>query len=105
MRSGVIGFVVGVGWLQMQAALPSFFLLSLSAALVVLLVWLLRVVRHRMARIIASAVLGVVLGFSWAAVVAHYYLAEELPAAMEGQDVTVVGTIDSLPFHFERGVR
>lgn len=41
----------------------------------------------------------------WAAVVAHHYLSQELPKEWEDRDVTVIGTIDSLPFRFERGVR
>ena len=45
------------------------------------------------------------LGFVWAALFAQYYLSQELPKELEGQDVTIVGTIDSMPNYFERGVR
>ena len=32
-------------------------------------------------------------------------MSEQLPVAWEGRDITLVGTIDSLPYRFERGVR
>jgi competence protein ComEC len=105
MRSAAIGFVVGIGWLQMQAVLPSYPVMLLLIAAAVVLVWLLRKIRYPAGKISLLTTIGAVIGFVWAALFAHYYLSEELPKAMEGQDVTVIGTIDSLPFYFERGVR
>ena len=48
---------------------------------------------------------GALLGFLWAALVAHHYLADELPSSLEGQDLVVTGVVDSLPYRFERGLR
>lgn len=48
---------------------------------------------------------GVAFGFAWAALLAQHALSEQLPAAWEGRDVTVIGTIDSLPQRSEQGVR
>jgi len=45
------------------------------------------------------------MGFAWAGLFAQHYLAQELPKEWEGRDVTVVGVVDSLPYHFEQGVR
>ncbi len=56
-------------------------------------------------RIALMMACGVLAGFFWAALLAHHHLREELPEAWEGRDVTVIGTIDSLPHRFERGIR
>ena len=48
---------------------------------------------------------GLSLGFAWAALFAHHYLSQELPREWEGRDITLVGTVDSLPDHFARGLR
>ncbi|MDB5773186.1 MAG: internalization-related competence protein ComEC/Rec2, partial [Burkholderia sp.] len=53
----------------------------------------------------ALSACGATLGFTWAALFAQVYLSQELPKEWEGRDVTVIGTIDSLPYSFERGVR
>ncbi len=56
--------------------------------------------------VVALAVLGAgVLGFGYAAGRAEARLADALPAAWEGEDVTVVGVVDDLPQFSERGTR
>lgn len=35
----------------------------------------------------------------------HRYLADELPKELEGSDITLMGTIDSLPYRFPQGAR
>src|SRR5437016_9287770 len=62
-------------------------------------------INDRFINISALAAGGALLGFCWAALYAQYYLRQELPPEWEGRDVTVVGTIASLPTHFEQGVR
>ena len=105
MRSTVVGFVAGVALLQNQASLPAVWMLALAlAAGCVAWLWL----RQVQAVAVRSSVLlcsGAVLGFSWAGIVAQNYLSSELPKAWEGRDITIVGTIDSLPYNFEQGVR
>jgi competence protein ComEC len=105
MRSTIIGFVAGASLLQIQASLPSWPIIwtLLFAALLFAMVAYSR--RASSLRLPAAAACGVLLGFAWAAVVAQHYLSRELPAEWEGRDVTVVGTIDSLPDYFGQGVR
>lgn len=105
MRSAIVGFVVGAAWLQMQATLPHYFFLTFLFVLACALVALSRRVVLSQFKILLRLAMGVLLGFIWAALFAHYYLSDELPKELEGQDVTIVGTIDSMPSYFERGVR
>ena len=108
MRSVIIGLVAGIGWLQCQASLPAQTTLWLLAVIVAGLTVAVRlpVLRSRTAlKLPLLVALGVSFGILWAALFAHYYLADELPKEMEGSDVTIIGTIDSLPYRFEQGVR
>lgn len=50
-------------------------------------------------------VAGMAFGFTWAALLAQGRLQEELPLALEGQDIVLTGTIASLPDPVERGLR
>ena len=54
---------------------------------------------------IGLLVAGATLGFVWAAGFAHLRMAEELPSAMEGRDVELIGVVAALPQALERGVR
>ncbi|CAN5396454.1 DNA internalization-related competence protein ComEC/Rec2 [soil metagenome] len=108
MRSAIIGFVIGVFCLQFQASLPTsvvLWALFVGAALATALAHALDAARVRSIRIFAIASAGAMAGFLWAALFAQVYLAQELPKDWEGRDVTVIGTIDSLPNYFEQGVR
>ncbi|GGC17499.1 DNA internalization-related competence protein ComEC/Rec2 [Oxalicibacterium flavum] len=105
MRGAIIGFVVGAWLLQTQAELPSVFFITALISASLLLVVLSRAARLQRGRFVLLMAAGVSFGFAWAAMVAHHYLADELPREWEGRDVTVIGTIDSLPNYFERGVR
>lgn len=105
MRSAIIGFVAGIAFLQNQAELPpQAVLLSLLVSALVVLVLSRKIPRAHF-RLSAFASCGAVAGFAWAGLFAQHYLQQELPKEWEGRDVTVVGTIDSLPFAFEQGVR
>jgi competence protein ComEC len=53
----------------------------------------------------AAACAGLLLGYAWAALLAHQTLARELAPADEGRDLTVVGIVDSLPSRFDQGLR
>lgn len=105
MRSAIIGFVSGAGLLQMQGDLPSVFLLLILAVLTLALGAVTRILRNSPAKIAVHIVAGTIAGFVWAACFAHYYLADELPRELEGKDITVIGTVNSLPHRFEQGVR
>jgi competence protein ComEC len=105
MRAAIVGFVIGISWLQVQAALPDSAVLWCLLALALLLALAARVLRASLFKIPSLLACGAIFGFLWAALFAQHYLAQELPLDLEGQDVTVIGTIDSLPDRFERGVR
>lgn len=105
MRGGIIGFVCGVWLLQMQAVLPAWSVIGLVSVLAIAAAVSGSLSRPPFLRSPLFVACGVLAGFGWAAVVAQHYLAQELPPEWEGRDVTVIGTIDSLPFRFERGVR
>jgi len=120
MRSALILFALGCGVLQWQPILPSWqVLLVLAIASALVFAWPLRtpttdatsVATNVAAPSVANPwwwvqiVAAGILGFAWAAGMAHWRLAETLPDAWEGRDVSVVGIIDSLPQPFERGVR
>ena len=105
MRTLILGFAAGAAWLQTQASLPphagALLWLIAGAGLAVSLV--LR--HHARWRSVVALAAGVGLGFYWAAWLAHAALAPQLALADEGQDITVVGTVASLPYRFEQGVR
>jgi competence protein ComEC len=105
MRSAIIGFVLGAALLQMQAALPSVWdiLLLITVALFLALATTLISRGYLKNSVVLAS--GVAAGFLWASLFAHHHLARELPREWEGRDVTVIGTIDSLPYQFEQGVR
>jgi competence protein ComEC len=105
MRSILIGFAAGVCWLQMQGVLPDSFAMLLLAAGLLAMILATRAISHPSARIALLLSCGVAAGFCWAALAAHRYLSDELPKNMEGQDITLVGTIASLPYRFPQGVR
>ncbi|MFZ6748061.1 DNA internalization-related competence protein ComEC/Rec2 [Undibacterium sp. Ren11W] len=115
MRTTIIGFVLGVVYLQQQADLLA--LHALFAGLLLGLAALLFTWRLGQAYDLASHAIfrwsyricgcgfGAVLGFVWASLFATYYLSEQLPKEWEGRDITVIGVVSSLPHHFQQGVR
>ncbi|MEO8407642.1 MAG: ComEC/Rec2 family competence protein, partial [Oxalobacteraceae bacterium] len=120
MRSAIIGFVIGIVWLQNQPVLPSLTLALLLLAAAALLGMAARRCRNiqpgatatdsatTLRHLLQPALLlacGILLGFVWAALLAQQRLAHALPDSREGRDVTVIGTIDSLPYRFDQGVR
>jgi competence protein ComEC len=106
MRSAIIGFVCGVACLQTLAVLPGntrLALIGLAALLVAACP--LPAAASGVASALRAAIAGSLLGFAWAALLAHAGLAPRLAPADEGRDLTIVGTVDSLPYVFEDGVR
>lgn len=98
MRCAILGFAGGAAWLQTRAALPDGAVLGLCAAAAVIALALLR-------GPVRAGAAGALLGFCWAALLAQLALAPHLAAGDEGRDITLVGTIDSLPYNFDQGVR
>jgi competence protein ComEC len=105
MRSAILGFVIGIFWLQNQPVLPT---LTLALLLLAAAVMFGMAARRWPRPVLQPALLlacGAALGFVWAGLLAQQRLAHALPDDWEGRDVTLVGTIDSLPYRFDRGVR
>lgn len=114
MTAIIAGFLLGLTWLQLQAQLPTpmaqHWLLG-AVILLALATWLLRrgpassrggVRTMRFLLLCLCACLCAVLWGSWRA---ERRLAEIMPAAMEGEDIALVGTVASLPQRTERGWR
>ncbi|HAT31007.1 MAG TPA: DNA internalization-related competence protein ComEC/Rec2 [Janthinobacterium sp.] len=106
MRMGILGFVGGVACLQTRAVLPAYPALSLAATVLVcgFLVFIARR-RNPLPRAGLALLFGAACGFFWAALLAQSALAPQLAKADEGRDLTLIGTIDSLPYVFAQGVR
>ena len=108
MRLAILAFLLGVSALQMQARLP-----ERGELMLLVMLWLgwcgvLWWARKRSKRFWQS--LGILLcgslaGFVWAASLAQWRLEKHLPAALEGRDISVIGTIRHLPTTFAQGVR
>src|SRR5687767_12493778 len=109
MRCFILGFAIGVWWLQRQSALPQADLLwSCSMAGVAALAASVAIAIHRRSggrepiglRIAGSAlciVAGSAAGFLHAASSAERRMADELPARWEGQDIQLIGVVRGLP--------
>ena len=113
MRTLILGFAAGAAWLQTQASLPPHagaLLWVIAGAGLMASLALRRYARWRagwcsgLHSAVALAA-GVGLGFYWAAWLAQAAMAPQLALADEGQDILVTGTIASLPYRFEQGVR
>ncbi len=109
MRLAIVAFALGVWLLERQAALPGAAamaaLASAAAGLSAGTAWLRSYPRAQPARRIALACAFGTLGFLWAAVFAHWRIADRLDPAWEGRDIEVTGVIAGLPQPFDRGVR
>ena len=106
MRITLIAFCFGVWLLQQQATLPSVRWLGLLPLLSAA-VWLPRFSREvpDTLRRLAVVLLGVALGFAWAAWRADLRLADRLPDHWQGVDLAVVGVVNDLPQADTRGER
>lgn len=105
MRSAILGFAVGILWLQNQTVLPTPSQLAMLLVATVALGYVAYRSRHAGIKVLMLATCGVALGFAWGALFAQHYLSQQLPAAWEGRDITLVGTVDGLPQRSEQGVR
>ena len=104
MRMSILGFAVGVGFLQQQAALPGWGVLAALAAVsagLTLAAWRGQG-RWRLSLACLAALLA---GFAWAAALGQWRLADRLPSENEGRDIRVTGVVAGLPQAYENGVR
>ena len=105
LNLALLGFALGVGWLQCQAQLPTAMLLGSLAVLCSLL--MLMFYRHQR-QILALGVVCAfcaVLGASYATWRAQARLADRLSIQLEGVDLVLTGVVCALPVRIERGVR
>src|SRR6185436_2368280 len=95
MTLAALAFAAGAAALQLQAELPG--------AWWALLVPLLGLPARRWRFLFIP--LAFVIGFFWAAALAHLRMADWLAPELEGRDLEVVGVVSSLPALSERSVR
>ena len=104
MISFALLFVSGIWLLQQQASLPdmhlAWWLISILPAL-----WIPR--RTRWQRIVHTTfflTLALCSGFFYAAGIAQYRLADELPSVWQGRDISLSGVVAAMPRQHERGL-
>ena len=110
MRVACVSFVLGIAWLQQQASL---YALPQLAYLVAISLVIYASLRHvflyykipKFCLNLHCGTLTFIVGFVWASFIAHQYLGTSLPSSLENQDITVVGTVDSLPLQMLEGQR
>jgi competence protein ComEC len=103
VRGMLIGFALGIVWLQQQAALPGMlFSCATLCALACVCAFSIYLPRWRNACLIAAAF---ILGFTYAAWRADARLQYVLPAAFENRNIEVTGFVRGLPMQGEDGTR
>lgn len=106
MRLILLGFVAGCWALQRQGSLPADSALGFaSAALAILVVWLVRYGRTTRLAHGLAILLAVSVGFCWAAWRAHSRMGDWLPTQLEARDIEVIGVVSGLPAELSPGAR
>jgi len=107
VQLNILAFVLGAGLLQQQSELPEL-IWSSSLLWIAIAIGLLQ--RYQLPVLIAvnkvllwGFFLGV--GFFWAAVFAHWRLADALPHEWERKDIQVIGVVASVPQKDDRSMR
>ena len=93
MKSVSLAFFLGVILLHQHSSLPNIYF----AWLIIPLIF---AVKYKAARLVTC----ISIGYLWALWVASAYLADELSAELEGQDIVVIGVVDSLAVAEERRI-
>ena len=106
MKLAIVAFVLGAILLQQQAELPGGWWGWAWLLSALLCAGLLRIApdRIRFARI-ALWCFFVLTGFLWAAMHAHWRLADELPPDWQRRDIQISGVVASIPQRTDRGIR
>jgi competence protein ComEC len=107
MVYALIAFVAAVAAFQQASQMPAPQTMALVLAVATVLAagaLLLRQISTAGARI-AACLVAALLGYDYAAWIAHERLADELSFADEGRDVQVTGIVAALPTQIERGIR
>lgn len=98
-----LSFALGVLGVQQLAMLPDTAVAGTVAGLLMVAAFVPVGVRRFRTLIRACAALAA--GSAWAILCGNAHLQARLPVALEGQDITLVGVVASLPQTVERGVR
>ncbi|NOT69328.1 MAG: DNA internalization-related competence protein ComEC/Rec2 [Methylophilaceae bacterium] len=100
-------FVFGVWVMQQMPDLPNWpWLLALIP--IALITFVFHRSQHALLKLLAPVCLilfAFVAGFMWAATIAHFRLADELPKAWENESVQIIGVVAAMPQWVERGER
>ena len=105
MPTTILFFALGIGLLQQQATLPNAYWVILPLLLAPLLFLPRRIAGQRVFRQVILAFIACSAGFFYAAFFAQQRLADHLPTAWQGKDITVIGVVAELPRQHERGLR
>lgn len=108
MRLAVLGFLLGVVWLQQQPSLPRVHWWPLAA----LVLGVAILFRQRSRGIVLNGIrigsalfAALALGVAWSTWRAEQQLANTLPTTWESRDIVVEGFVANLPQENERGIR
>ena len=96
-------FALGVWLLQLQATLPDLRWIGLLLLLAAILPFLPSTSRIKLLSRFVIFILAISSGFLYAAWFAHYRLAEVLPDALQGTNITITGVVADMPRQHERG--
>lgn len=105
MRSAIIGFTLGILILQQQASLMRWPILAGLVLLAALILYSSCKVNSTVLRCVAKIIGGVLIGWSWASMIALHGLAQQLAPELEERDIAVSGVITSLPSQVDFGQR
>lgn len=107
VRLNILVFVLGVGWLQHQPALPEmeWVWLLLSVAVTTGILGFFLSASHLVISRILLGIFSLMFGFCWAAILAHWRLDDSLPHIWERKAIQIVGVIATVPQESDRGVR
>lgn len=99
-----LGFCVGVGLLQAQAELPAPGVLAVLVGTALAMIGVSNLVRPTAARLVLWSLAAAALGLSVSAGRAAWRLEDRLDPAREGVELSVTGTVASLPQAVEHGI-
>lgn len=97
-------FSLGVWLLQLQATLPDFKWIALPLLIAAILPFLHSNPRIKLLVRFITCILAASCGFFYAAWYAHFRLAEVLPDALQGTNITITGVVADMPRLHERGL-
>jgi len=105
MRSAVTGFTLGILLLQQQANLMSLPTLAGAVIIVACSLLITSQLKSVMIRSVMRMAGGVLIGWSWASLIALHGISQQLSPALEEQDIAIVGVVASLPTQADYGQR